>query len=134
MGRLGIWEISMSGIWWNLSGTDKQCDSYDGGRRVHWIQHKLSVREPAPVIPVTVSVNDDGVVLLQGNGLSLERWNHRPGLVRAALLRSVGIAQWKPRGTSSWCRPGIWWMGRATYSASPPQTSGGNAPFTALQP
>ena len=55
----------MSEIWWNLSGTDKQCDSYGPGHWVHWIQHKLSVREPAPVIPVTafvevVSVCDGG--------------------------------------------------------------------------
>ena len=85
----------MSEIWWNLSGTDKHCDLY-GGHWVHWIQYFKSVREPGPVIPVTVSVDDDGVVLLEGDRLSLERWNHRPALMRAALLRSVGI-KWKPR-------------------------------------
>jgi hypothetical protein len=53
--------------------------------------------EPAQVIPVTVSVDDDGVVLLEGYDLLLERWNHRPALMRAALLRSRGFAQWKPR-------------------------------------
>ncbi len=87
----------MSEIWWNLSGTDKQCDSYGPGHWVHWIQHKLSVREPAPVIPVTASVDDDGVVILEGYDLLLERWNHRPALIQAALRRSGGIAQWKPR-------------------------------------
>jgi hypothetical protein len=61
--RLGIWEFSMSEICWNLSGTDKLCDSYGGGHWVHWIQHKLSVREPGPVIAVTATVDDDGVVL-----------------------------------------------------------------------
>jgi hypothetical protein len=40
--------------------------SYDGGHWVHWIQHKLSVREPDSIIPVTASVDDDGVVLLEG--------------------------------------------------------------------
>lgn len=87
----------MSEIWWNLSGTDRQCDSYAPGHWVHWIQHKLSVREPEPVIPVTASVDDEGVVLLEGDGLHLVGRNHRPALVRAALRRSGGIAQWKPR-------------------------------------
>ncbi len=87
----------MSEIWWNLSGTDRQCDSYAPGHWVHWIQHKLSVREPEPVIPVTASVDDEGVVLLEGDGLHLVGWNHSPALVRAALRRSGGIAQRKPR-------------------------------------
>jgi hypothetical protein len=87
----------MSEIWWNLSGTDERCDSYWAGHWVHWIQHKLSVREPAPVIPVTASVDDDGIVLLEGDDLSLEHWNHRPALMRAALRRSGGFANWKPR-------------------------------------
>lgn len=56
---------------------------------MHFIQYKLSVREPATVIPVTVSVDDDGVVLLEGDGLSLECWNYRPALMRAALPRST---------------------------------------------
>ncbi len=86
----------MSEIWWKLSGTDKQCDSYGPGHWVHWIQHKKSVVEPAQVIPVTVSVDDDGVVLLEGYDLLLERWNHSPALMRAALQRSGGLAQWKP--------------------------------------
>ena len=82
----------MSEIWWNLSGTDTQCDMYGGGGHWgHWIQYFQSVREPAPVIPVTVSVNDDGLVLLDGDDLSLERWNHRPALMRAVLRRSTGL-------------------------------------------
>jgi hypothetical protein len=36
-------------------------------------------------------------VLIEGDGLSLVSWNHRPALVRTALRRSGGIAQWKPR-------------------------------------
>ena len=65
----------MSEIWWNVSGTDERCDSYGGGYWVHWIQHKLSVREPGPVITVTATVDDDGVVLIEGDGLSLVSWN-----------------------------------------------------------
>jgi hypothetical protein len=86
----------MSEIRWNLSGADKQCSSYGGGHWVHWIQHKLSVREPGAAIPVSAAVDDRGVILVEGDGLSLEMWNHRPALVRAALLRSTGVAQWKP--------------------------------------
>jgi hypothetical protein len=87
----------MSEIWWNLSGTDKQCHSYGAGHWVHWIQHKLSVQEPAPGIPVGASVDDDGVVVLEGPGVLLVSWNHRPALVRAALRRSGGFARWKAR-------------------------------------
>lgn len=86
----------MSAIWWNLSGTDNRCHTYGAGHWVHWIQYKLSVRRPGPIIPVIASVADDGALLLQGDGLLLQCWNHRPELVRAALLRCVGIAQWKP--------------------------------------
>ena len=71
----------MSAIVWNLAGTDKRCDSYGGGHWVHWIQHKLSVREPSAEIHVTASVDENGVVLLQGDDLLLERWNHRPALI-----------------------------------------------------
>jgi hypothetical protein len=72
--------VSMSEIWWNLSGTDNQCHSYGPGHWVHWIQHKLSVRNPAPIIPVTASVDHDGVVLPEGDGLYLVGWNHLPAL------------------------------------------------------
>ena len=37
------------------------------------------------------------MVLLKGDDLCLVCWNHRPELVRAALQRSGGFAQWKPR-------------------------------------
>ena len=87
----------MTDVWWNLSGTDKQCDSYGGGHWVHWIQHKLSVRNPGPVILVHATADEHGAVQLTGDGLSLQMWNHRPALVHAALVRSAGIAQWKPR-------------------------------------
>jgi hypothetical protein len=87
----------MSEIWWNLSGTDNRCHSYGAGHWVHWIQHKLSVQQPGPVIPVTASVDGSGVVLLERGDLSLVSWNHRPALVRAALQRSGGPALWKPR-------------------------------------
>lgn len=87
----------MSEIWSNLSGTDNRCHSYAPGHLVHWIQHKLSVREPHAVIRVAAFVDDQGVVLLEGDDLQLAMWNHRPALVRAALRRSGGTALWKPR-------------------------------------
>lgn len=86
----------MSEIWWSLNGTDKHCHSHGTGHWVHWIQHKLSVREPGPVIPVTASLDDDGTVILEGDGLFLMGWNHPPTPVRTALRRSGGIALWKP--------------------------------------
>jgi hypothetical protein len=47
-----------------------------------------------------ISVDDVAFALwvdLEGNDLSLVRWNHRPALVRAALQRFGGRADWKPR-------------------------------------
>lgn len=87
----------MSDVWWNLCGTDKHCQSYAPGHLVHWIQHKLSVREPHLVIRVAAFVDDEGVVLLEGDDVYLAMWNHRPALVRAALRRCGGAALWKPR-------------------------------------
>jgi len=55
------------------------------------------MREPSVVIPVTASVDDDGLVHIEGDDLSLVRWNHRPELVRGALQRLGGRADWKPR-------------------------------------
>lgn len=55
------------------------------------------MREPSAVIPVTASVADNGLVHIEGDDLSLVRWNHRPALVRAALQRFGGRADWKPR-------------------------------------
>ena len=87
----------MSGYVWDLSGTDKQCASYGPGHLIHWIHFNHSMREPSVVIPVTASVDDDGLVHVEGDDLSLLRWNHRPARVRAALERFGGIADWKPR-------------------------------------
>jgi hypothetical protein len=90
-------EISMSGYVWDLSGTDGQCDSYAPGHQIHWIHFNHSMREPSPVIPVTAAVDDEGLVHIEGDDLSLVRWNHRPALLRAALQRFDGRADWKPR-------------------------------------
>ncbi|MGO9151749.1 hypothetical protein, partial [Mycobacterium sp.] len=49
------------------------------------------------VIPVTAVVDDDGLVHIEGDDLSLVRWHHRPALLRAALQRFGGRADWKPR-------------------------------------
>ncbi|OBI45646.1 hypothetical protein A5707_01720 [Mycobacterium kyorinense] len=54
------------------------------------------MREPSEVIPVTAVVGDDGLVHIEGDGLSLVRWNHRPDLLRSALERFDGMAVWKP--------------------------------------
>lgn len=87
----------MSGYVWDLSGSGSQCDSYAPGHQIHWIHFNHSMREPAEVVPVTASVDDDGLVHIEGDDLSLVRWNHRPALVRAALQRFGGRAEWKPR-------------------------------------
>ena len=87
----------MSGYVWDLSGTDRQCDSYAPGHQIHWIHFNHSMREPSVVIPVTAVVDDEGLVHIEGDDLSLVRWNHRPALLRAALQRFGGRADWKPR-------------------------------------
>jgi hypothetical protein len=90
----------MTGYVWDLSGTDKQCDLYRPGHQIHWIHFNHSMREPSVVIPVTASVDNDGLVHIEGDDLSLVRWNHRPALLHAALQRFGGMADWKPRCTS----------------------------------
>jgi hypothetical protein len=87
----------MSGYVWDLSGTDRQCDLYGPGHQIHWIHFNHSMREPSVVIPVTAVVDDDGLVHIDGEDPSLVRWNHRPALLRAALERFGGRADWKPR-------------------------------------
>ena len=42
-------------------GHDGQCDLYGPGHEIHWIHFNHSMREPAVVIPVTASVDDDGL-------------------------------------------------------------------------
>ena len=87
----------MSGYVWDLSGTDRQCDLYRPGHQIHWIHFNHSMREPSVVIPVTAVVDDDGLVHIEGDDVSLVRWNHRPALLRATLDRFDGRADWKPR-------------------------------------
>jgi len=89
--------VFMSGYVWDLSGTDKRCASYGPGHQIHWIHFNHSMREPSVVIPVTAVVDDDGLVQIEGDDLSLVRWNHRPALLSAALQRFGGMADWKPR-------------------------------------
>ena len=92
----------MSGVFmpqpiWGLSGTDDRCDLYSRGHQIHWIHFNHSMREPSAVIPVTAAVDDDGLVHIEGEDLSLVRWNHRPALLRDALHGFGGMAVWKPR-------------------------------------
>jgi hypothetical protein len=82
---------------WDLSGTGKRCTVYWAGHQVHWIHFNKSMREPSDVIPVTATVDDDGVVHIEGDGVSLLRWNHEPDLLRQALASFGGRAEWKPR-------------------------------------
>jgi hypothetical protein len=91
------WRSPISEYVWDLSGTDRQCDSYAPGHQIHWIHFNHSMREPSVVIPVTAVVDDGGLVHIEGDDLSLARWNHRPALLRAALQRFGGRADWKPR-------------------------------------
>jgi hypothetical protein len=86
----------MSAYAWDLSGIDVQCASYKPGHLIHWIHFNHSMREPGPVIPVTAAVND-GLVHIEGEDLSLVRWNHRPAVLGEALHRFGGMAAWKPR-------------------------------------
>jgi len=87
----------MSEIRWDLSGTDKRCENYAPGHWVHWIHHKKSILEPGIAIPVQVIADDGGLFTLQDPDLLLQGWNHRPALVRNALLRSRGSAVWVPK-------------------------------------
>lgn len=90
-------EVFMSGTIWDLSGNGGRCDSYQPGHQVFYVHFNVAMRMPDPVIPVTAVVDDDGLVRLTGADLSLVRWNHRPDLLRAALQRFDGMADWKPR-------------------------------------
>jgi hypothetical protein len=120
----------MSGYVWDLSGTDKQCASYAPGHLIHWIHFNHSMREPSAVIPVTAVVDDNGLVHIEGDDVSLVRWNHRP-----ALLRCTGSVGWRlgsHAGTS--------WRSRRRPSSGVREpcsvwrrwTKGANATFTAL--
>lgn len=82
---------------WELPGADAPCDSYAPGHQIFWGRFNQSMRQPGDIIPVTASVDDDGVVHIEGDGLSLVRWNHEPALLRTALERFGGMADWKPR-------------------------------------
>ena len=82
---------------WGLSGTDGRADLYGPGHQVHWIHFNHSMREPWVIIPVTAVIDDDGIVHIDGDDVSLVRWNHRPALLRDALRRCGGMADWKPR-------------------------------------
>lgn len=87
----------MSGYVWDLSGTDNQCHSYNPGHLIHWIHFNHYMREPSAVIPVSVEIDDDGLVHLEGDEVSLVRWNHRPALLRDALRGFGGRAVWTTR-------------------------------------
>jgi hypothetical protein len=110
----------MSGYVWDLSGTDDQCDSHGAGHLIHWIQFKLSMQEPSTVIPVTAAVDDDGLVHIEGDDVSLIRWNHRPALLQDALDQFEGMAVWKPRWQILAVPTESFWGGaRSVFSLAP---------------
>ena len=82
---------------WDLSGTDRRCQSYGAGHQVHWIHFNQSMRNPSEVLTVNAAVDDEGLVHITTHGEELVRWNHRPELLRAALDRFEGRGEWKPR-------------------------------------
>jgi hypothetical protein len=55
--------------------------------------------EDQPVIEVSIVIQHDGLVDLDGDGLSLTMWNHDPARLREA-WGSFGRAVWKPHVTS----------------------------------
>lgn len=89
-------EISMSGYVWQLPGADAACGVYASGHQIPWHQFLGSMRTPGRVMTVAATVDDDGVVHVEGDGLSLVLWNHDAALLRRALERFEGRAEWKP--------------------------------------
>ncbi len=86
----------MTAYVWDLSGPDNRCDSYRPGHLIHWLQFKLSMTQPSPVIPVTATADDDGTVYIEGDDVWEVGWNHRPALIQDGLHQFDGMAVWKP--------------------------------------
>jgi hypothetical protein len=93
---------------------------------VHWIQHKISVRQPSPEIAVSASVDEHGIVLLQGDDLfpgALESPSG-PDSSRAATLGRFAI--WKPRGPLLVVPTGDWVDGASNvFSLGAPESRRG---------
>src|SRR5690625_3245713 len=81
---------------WELPGADAPCDVYAPGHQLEWHQFHGSMRTPGRVIAVTASVDDDGLVHVEGDGISLVRWNDDPATVRSALEGVGGMVEGKP--------------------------------------
>jgi hypothetical protein len=81
-----------------FSGTDDRCDLYGPDHLIHWIHFNHSMGEPSEVIPVAAAVDDDGLVHIEGDDVSLLRWNHRPALLRDAPHGFGGVTVSNPRG------------------------------------
>lgn len=86
----------MASYVWELPGADAACGVYAPGHHIEWHQFNGSMRTPGRVMTVTASVADDGLVYVEGDGLSVVRWNHDPAALRRALERFGGRAEWKP--------------------------------------
>lgn len=86
----------MSGYVWELPGADAACGVYAPGHQIPWHKFLGSMRTPGRVIAVTASVDEDGRVFVEGDGLSLVLWNHDAAALRNALAGFGGRAEWKP--------------------------------------
>jgi hypothetical protein len=71
---------------------------YGPDHLIHWIHFNHSMGEPSEVIPVAAAVDDDGLVHIEGDDVSLLRWNHRPALLRDAPHGFGGVTVSNPRG------------------------------------
>jgi hypothetical protein len=82
---------------YGIRAIDRSCGSYALGHQVHWIQGVRSAGATV-VIRVSVAVHPSGLVLLRGDGLSLECWNHTPAAIEAALPRNPdhAVVWWLP--------------------------------------
>ena len=81
---------------WELPGADAPCGVYAPGHDIEWHQFIGSMKTPGRVIPVIASVDDEGLVHVEGDGVSLVRWNHDAATLRSALEGFGGMAEWKP--------------------------------------
>lgn len=100
----------MSGTVWELPGADAACGLYASGHQIEWHEFNGSMKTPGSVIPVTASVDDDGQVYIEGDELSLVRWNHDAASLHSALERFGGRGEWKP-GWSLLAVPAAIFMG-----------------------
>ena len=72
---------------------DTRCGSFRTGHHVDAAHYFTSVLKPTAVIAVIAAVPGDGVVRLEWDGESLERWNHRPEIAAPRCFSSIPVAR-----------------------------------------